>query len=95
MECRISARCSNLGRCCYKCRHNPDAVLENFFDDRGYIPVCGWGHDDCIYDPARILYEYEKGDPWVRKAYTKDGLEEMVEAGCLCEDMCYYDDEDK
>lgn len=95
MACKNELMCTNKDRYCSKCSHNPNATLEDYFYDRGYIPACGHGYDDCIHDPARRVYEYHNGNSWVRDLYTLDKLEEALREGCCCEGGEYYDDEDK
>lgn len=98
MKCKHKERCVNNGRSykCRVCKHNPDSELEDLFNDRGYIPTCDNGFYDCIHDPARRLYEYDKGDSWVRSRYTREELVNDVNNGCgYCSEEDCYDDEDK
>lgn len=96
MNCKYKLRCTMKDRYCKECKHNPKAELQDYFRDRGYVPVCRHGFDDCIHDPARRLYEYDEGDSWVREIYTREELIAQVENGCKYydEEDC-YDDEDK
>lgn len=56
MICKNELRCVMKNRHCSKCKHNPNAELEDCFIDRGYVPSCKHQHEDCIHDPARLLY---------------------------------------
>lgn len=98
MNCKHKERCINnsWNNKCRACKHNPNAKLEDFFKDRGYVPICNHGFDDCIHDPARKLYEYDKGCSWTRNKYTREELIIEVNNGCRYDDEedC-YDDEDK
>lgn len=95
MICKNELRCTMKDRYCHVCKHNPNAKLEDHFNDRGYIPVCSHGYGDCIHDPARRLYEYHNGDSWIIRRYSLEELEEDVKLGCHCGDGSCYDDEDK
>ena len=91
---------------CQDCRNNPEVqkILmslpkHNLFT--AYVPVCPRGFDDCIHDPAYILYYYPD---WYKELYEdKTPLEALwVENGCMASverdpEMKYYcyDDEDK
>lgn len=94
MICKHELRCTNRDTCCEVCKHNPNAKLEDCFDDRGYIPACEHGYDDCIHDPARTLSEYDTCS-WVREHFDKEVLIQMVKEGCFCEGGLNYDDECK
>ena len=64
----------------------------NQFKDVYYRPVCKFGWDDCIYDPAYIYATYPD---WYKTLYGDKTPEEV--AGCkhCTEECCRYDDEDK
>lgn len=94
MICKYELRCTNKDRNCGICKHNPNAKLRNCFNDRGFIPACEHGYDDCIHDPAGMLAEYDNSS-WLKNRFTKEELIQMVEEGCHCEDGCEYDDECK
>lgn len=94
MICKNESRCTMKDRYCGVCKHNPNAELQDYFRDRGYIPVCEHGYDDCIHDPARKLYEYHNCS-WTRQRYSLEELEKEVKNGCHCDDGDCYDDEDK
>lgn len=96
VECKNKLRCKkyNNSRFCEVCVHNAKAKLKDNFIDRGYIPACKYGYDDCIHDPALLLYDYDDC-AWTKKNYTKEQLIKEIEEGCSCEDGCNYDDEDK
>ena len=53
-----------------------------------YNPVCPFGYDDCVWDPAYIKANYPE---WYTKLYGDKTPEEV---GCDT-DSCFYDDEDK
>lgn len=94
--CKYAPRCKQKGRHCEECKHNPNAKLQDYFHDRGYIPVCYHEYDDCIHDPAKDLYEYDKGDnSWIRERYTREEFALEVKRGCYCESGMHYDNEDK
>lgn len=96
MECKNKLRCIKYGhsKFCETCIHNPDAKLIDNFIDRGYIPTCEHGYDDCTHDPALLLYNYDNCI-WTKKYYTKEQLLKEIENGCRCEDGYNYDNEDK
>ena len=94
MKCKHELRCTNKDYFCDSCKHNPNAEPEDYFVDRGYIPSCTYGHKDCINDPARLLYLYDKFE-WIRNRFDKKKLEKEAQEGCFCEDEFDYDDEDK
>ena len=63
MECKYKLRCTMEGRYCNQCSRNANAKLKDYFYDRGYIPTCRYGYDDCILDPAYLEKEgYEGGN---------------------------------
>ena len=96
MICKNELRCTMKDVHCGECRENPKAELKSYFHDRGYIPTCLYGYDDCIHDPAYVLNEYDNGHcSWVRERYTRNTLLKAVEEGCNCDNGCDYDDEDK
>lgn len=94
MICKNELRCIMKDRYCSKCKHNPNAELEDYFIDRGYIPACKYGFKDCVYDPAYMLHEYYN-DVWVREVYSMEKLEQEIKNGCDCDDGEYYENEDK
>lgn len=94
MICNHELRCTNKDIKCGVCKHNPNAKLADCFHDRGYVPTCEYGYDDCIHDPARMLSEYDSCS-WTRKIFTEEELTKMVKEGCSCEDGLDYDDECK
>ncbi|WP_291566877.1 MULTISPECIES: hypothetical protein [unclassified Clostridium] len=53
MSCKYELRCTMKDRHCKECKHNPKAELQDYFRDRGYVPSCPHGYDDCIHDPAK------------------------------------------
>lgn len=63
MQCNYELRCTMKDRYCKECKHNPNAELQDYFHDRGYIQTCKYGYDDCISDPAYLEHEgYESGN---------------------------------
>lgn len=98
----MSYRC---GRCvedktnCIKCRENPiyaDIPTESLF--KAYVPVCPRGYQDCVCDPAYILYHHTK---WYKELYGNLSPKEaiLVGGGCMSrvqddpkeENYCYDD----
>lgn len=77
--CKDELRCSMSGWYCNECRRNPNAKLKDYFHDRGYIPSCKYGNDDCILDPEYLKYCGSDN------SYNCDN----------CIDGNLYDDEDK
>ena len=57
-------------------------------NDPIYNPVCPFGYDDCVWDPAYIKANYPE---WYAKLYGDKTPEEV---GCDT-NSCFYDDEDK
>lgn len=59
LECSIEdkLRCIMNDYKCNICKRNPDAELQDCFVDRGYMPTCKYGYDDCVCDPAYLKNE--------------------------------------
>lgn len=96
IKCKYEERCTMYSWRCKYCKRNKNAVLEDCFEDRGYIPSCVHGYTDCICDPAYLIYCSEKGyhDKLSKSRLKK--LQKEIEQGCNCgDDAPDYDDEDK
>lgn len=64
LKCNIEdkLRCTSEGHMCNTCKRNPKAELPDHFHDRGYIPTCKYGYDDCVLDPAYLKDENSNCD---------------------------------
>lgn len=85
--CEYEERCELYGKRCSSCKRNRNATLKDFFKDRGYAPTCPHGYDDCILDPAYLIY----------MKYNKiEDFDYDISEGCNdCDNGEWYDDEDK
>lgn len=87
--------CCTSRTLCENCKENPiykHVPAVSLFSY--YTPVCPFGMDDCIYDPAYIKYHYPD---WYHILYGDISPEEAAKAACGSYDdpsEC-YDDEDK
>lgn len=97
-------RCVNDKFWCEQCIDNPivQQILKNLpkvSKFMNYKPVCPYGYNDCIGDPAYIKYYlptwYQElyGDITPEEAIIKDSCMKYYQ--CNEEFCCYYDDEDK
>ncbi|MGL5766232.1 MAG: hypothetical protein ACRCX8_11390 [Sarcina sp.] len=87
MNCKYKERCTQYEYKCRHCRRNPNAILRDHFVDRGYVPSCQYNYDDCVLDPAYMIY----------MGYRKlEDFDYDISKGCPdCKDAEWYDDEDK
>ena len=96
IECKHEDRCISYRYRCEHCKRNKNAVLKDYFNDRGYIPSCVHGYTNCICDPAYLIYCSEKGYHRKLSESRLKKLQEEIKQGCNCgEDAPDYDDEDK
>lgn len=68
MSCKYEAKCSRVDIYCNECMHNPNAKLQDYFLDKGYVSTCKYEYYNCINDPAYL---------------EKDGYEGESCDGCL------------
>lgn len=96
IKCQHKERCTMYSWRCEYCKRNKNAVLEDCFEDRGYVPSCTHGYADCIHDPAYLIYCSEKGYHKKLSSIRLQQLKTKIEEGCNCgKNVPMYDDEDK
>lgn len=93
-KCQICITNKSL---CDTCKDNPkyrNIPIQSLF--RAYKPMCPFGMNDCIGDPAYYKFYYPD---YYKELYGDLSLEETIKESCSC---CiewgypkYYDDEDK